>query len=252
MAKIISTGFIKDTVNGIKINNTYKSHSSNYKAKISRKVIYIVMHYTGNEQDSAKANANYFKGANRGASAHFFVDDKNIYNTVALKNVAYHCGATSYKHSSCRNDNSFGIEMCTSGDYKVSAKTKTNAAYLVANLCKRAGIKASELDKYLLRHYDITGKNCPAQMAGANNAEWIAFKKQVKKIMEPTAASFKVKITANSLNVRIGAGVSYAIATTVKKGEVYTISDTKTISGSKWGKLKSGKGWINLYYTKKV
>lgn len=32
----------------------------------------------------------------------------------------------------------------------------------------------------------------------------------------------------------------------------YTIIETKQIGKSKWGKLKSGKGWINLYYTKRV
>ena len=35
-----------------------------------------------------------------------------------------------------------GIEMCcTAGNYKVSAKTIKNTAYLTANLCKRLGIK---------------------------------------------------------------------------------------------------------------
>lgn len=35
---------------------------------------YIVIHYTGNETDTAKANSSYFKSINRGASAHYFVD----------------------------------------------------------------------------------------------------------------------------------------------------------------------------------
>lgn len=32
----------------------------------------------------------------------------------------------------------------------------------------------------------------------------------------------------------------------------YTIVETRQIGKSKWGKLKSGKGWLNLYYTKRV
>ena len=56
------------------------------------------------------------------------------------------------------------------------------------------------------------------------------------------------RVTANVLNVRKGPGTSYAVATTVKKGEAYTITK---INGN-WGYLKSGAGWISLAYTEKV
>jgi uncharacterized protein YgiM (DUF1202 family) len=59
------------------------------------------------------------------------------------------------------------------------------------------------------------------------------------------ATSFTVKINTDSLNIRSGAGTSYKVVGTVKRGEVYTITQT---SGD-WGKLKSGAGWINLNYT---
>lgn len=60
--------------------------------------------------------------------------------------------------------------------------------------------------------------------------------------------NYKVQITADSLNVRKGAGTSYATNGSVKKGEVYTIVEEK----NGWGKLKSGAGWISLAYTKKI
>lgn len=65
---------------------------------------------------------------------------------------------------------------------------------------------------------------------------------------------YKVKITADTLNVRSGAGTGYSVVTTVKKGEVYTIVAEATGAGSDsgWGKLKSGAGWISLDYAKKV
>lgn len=53
---------------------------------------------------------------------------------------------------------------------------------------------------------------------------------------------FKVKIKANSLNIRSGAGVKYKVVGAIKDKGIYTIVDTQ---GS-WGKLKSGKGWINI------
>ena len=59
---------------------------------------------------------------------------------------------------------------------------------------------------------------------------------------------YLVKITADVLNVRAGAGTKYRITTQVKKGNIFTIVDKK----DDWGKLKSGAGWIHLDYTKKL
>ena len=253
----ISTGFISDKINGILVNSSIRCHKVNYNNHASRKVEYIVMHYTGNSKDNAKNNCNYFATGSRKSSAHFFVDDANIYQSVGLKDVAWHCGTSkTYYHKTCRNSNAFGIEMCTSGDYKVSQKTKENSAYLCARLCKMLGITADEVDTYVVRHYDVTHKQCPAQMAGNSNKEWEAFKKDVKNILTTgaiskevaTATSFLVKITADVLNVRKGPSTNYDVVTTVKEGEVFTI--VQELNG--WGKLKSGAGWISLKYTTKI
>lgn len=58
-------------------------------------------------------------------------------------------------------------------------------------------------------------------------------------------SEYRVKITADVLNVRAGAGTGYKVTTTVKRNEVYTIVETQ----GNWGKLKSGAGWICLDYT---
>lgn len=63
-----------------------------------------------------------------------------------------------------------------------------------------------------------------------------------------TNAGYTVKITADTLNVRSGAGVDFKITTSVKKNQVYTIVQ----ENNGWGKLKSGAGWINLSYTTKT
>ena len=54
--------------------------------------------------------------------------------------------------------------MCTSGNSLVSQITQNNAAQLAADLCYLLGISAAEVDKYVLRHYDIVASNkkCPA------------------------------------------------------------------------------------------
>lgn len=63
---------------------------------------------------------------------------------------------------------------------------------------------------------------------------------------------YLVKITASVLNVRKGPGTGYRVKTTVKKNYKYTIVEEKTVGTTKWGKLKSGAGWICLAYTEKV
>jgi len=54
------------------------------------------------------------------------------------------------------------------------------------------------------------------------------------------------------LNIRKDAGVAHTVTGVIRDKGVYTIVAEKTVSGQKWGKLKSGAGWICLAYTKKV
>ena len=76
----------------------------------------------------------------------------------------------------------------------------------------------------------------------------------IKTADSPAAfAEYNVKVTADVLNVRKGAGTNYDKVSTVKNGQVYTIVDEASGKGAtKWGKLKSGAGWISLDYVKKV
>lgn len=257
----IKTAFIADKINGITVKNTYKAHSTNYTNTTAREVNYVIIHYTGNIKDKAVNNAKYFKNnKNLGTSAHFFVDDKNIYQSIELRHVAYHAGDWDFNYSS------WGIEMCTSGQYKVSAKTIKNTAHLTANLCKRLGIKAKDVDKFVLRHYDITKKQCPKQFSdgGKTDKDWVAFKAQVKEILEGAqrktsstvitkAVNYKVRVTADCLNIRKGAGTSYKVLDTITDKGIYTIVKQR----GDWGCLKKGpvvgNSWIYLKgYTKKV
>lgn len=274
MSTTINKGMVDWTINGIRIDNSIKSNPANYNNCSSREVSYIVIHYTGNPKDSAKSNAIYFKNGSRSASATFFCDEENIYQSVELRDIAWHCGCSAGYKNACRNTNSFGIEMCTSGNYLVSEKTQINAAYLCAYLCKMIGITSSKVDTYVVRHYDVvkTNKKCPAQFVN-DNLQWVIFKKWVKNILNTgshensnnssvttTSANnsapstqtneFKVKVIVSSLNIRSGAGTKYNVVGSIKDKGTYTITKT---SGN-WGYLKSGTGWINISsnYVKRV
>ena len=68
-----------------------------------------------------------------------------------------------------------------------------------------------------------------------------------------TTASYTVKVTADALNIRKGPGTNYGTNGTIKDKGVYTIvAESDGPGASKWGKLKSGAGWISLDYTQRL
>lgn len=150
--------------------------------------------------------------------------------------------------------------------YKVTDAAMAALIELVADICRRNEIKQLlwKGDKSLIGQVDkqnmtvhrwFAKKACPGDYlygkhgyiaAEVNNRLGVTAA-QPEPAQQPTG-TYKVRITANTLNVRAGAGTSYKVTTTVKKGGIYTIVEEK----DGWGKLKSGAGWISLKYTEKV
>lgn len=172
-----------DTMNIIKMISKFNF----YAGQISRlNDGYIVIHYVGGI-GNAKQQCEYFAGGNRGASAHYFVDfNGDVYQSVEDHNSAWHCGANSYKHPKCRNTNSIGIELCcrTTGD-----KTKADANWYFEDATVKAAIELTKelMKKYnipedhVIRHYDVTGKTCPAPYVFNNGKHtWAQFQAAIK------------------------------------------------------------------------
>ena len=151
-------------------------NTANYRAGRTRPVQYIVMHYTANNGDTAKNNCDYYhRVSGLQASAHYFVDEYGVMQSVHEDDTAWHCGARAYWHPECRNDNSIGIEMCSrkraDGSYYIKPETVANAAALARDIMQRYGIDTD----HVLRHYDVTGKRCPMPWVD-DPAQWTAFK----------------------------------------------------------------------------
>lgn len=65
--------------------------------------------------------------------------------------------------------------------------------------------------------------------------------------------SYQVKVTANTLNIRSGAGTNYSRVGKIEDNGVYTIvAESDGVGATKWGKLKSDKGWISLDYVQRL
>lgn len=155
-------------------------NTDNYRAGRTQPVRYIVMHYTANNGDTAKNNCDYYhRVGGLQASAHYFVDEHGVMQSVLEGDTAWHCGARAYWHPECRNGNSIGIEMCSrkraDGSYYIKPETVANAAALAKDIMQRYGI---DID-HVLRHYDVTGKHCPMPWVD-DPAQWTAFKAMLK------------------------------------------------------------------------
>lgn len=155
--------------------NFKQSHSGNYAAERSGPVEYIVIHYTSNQGDTAKNNADYFAREKVGASAHYFCDENEIRQSVKDTDTAWHCGAKTYRHPECRNANSIGVEICMNDKTgAVRQGSIATAAELVRYLMQRYSVPIDRV----IRHYDVTGKYCPGPMVD-DPTLWAEFKQSL-------------------------------------------------------------------------
>ena len=217
----------------------------------------VVLHYVGNPKSSAMANRNYFenqKSGGRYVSSHYIIGlEGEILRCVPENEVAY-C-------SNQANTYSISIECChPDATGKFTDATTDSAAELCAYLLKKYGLSVDDL----IRHYDVTGKQCPLwfvptkyQTEAIANARWSAFKQRVAYIMgcgevdKPSNNAvanvpFKVRIIDEALNIRCAAGVANKAIGVIRGGGIYTIVEVAQVDSATWGKLKSGVGWINI------
>lgn len=158
-------------------------HPTNYRQGRPGPVKYLVLHYVG-AAGTAEQNAAYYGStADIGASAHYFVGHGGeIWQSVDERDTAWHCGAKSYCHSACRNGNAIGVELCcrrreglpagaaaTQGWY-FEPETVDAAVELCRDIVGRYGLSRERV----LRHYDVTGKVCPAPFV-YDEGSWEAF-----------------------------------------------------------------------------
>ena len=164
--------------------NFKQTHRGNYSPGRTQPIEYIVVHYTGNSGDTAQNNLDYFARTKTGTSAHYFVDAQSVGQSVLDTDTAWHCGSSSPVHPACRNANSIGVEMCDSAG-SVPAAVRDNTAALVRALMKKYAVPPERV----LRHYDVTGKKCPAPWVDSPG-EWDKFKVMLREEENMTQEQF--------------------------------------------------------------
>ena len=144
---------------------------------------YLVYHYTGNDGDSDESNGKHFHNHIVKASAHYFVDDDSVTQSVPDNYIAYSVGGKCQSshhplYKVCTNSNSISIEMCDcykNSVVEITDKTLENAIELGKVLMKKYNIPV----KNVIRHYDVNGKACPNCNGLLNDATWDAFKSRL-------------------------------------------------------------------------
>lgn len=154
---------------------------SAYNHSSGNDIKYLVIHDTGNYEDTASGNANYFCTGDRGSSAHYFIDSSSIFQIVEDYEASWHCGDGGMAYG-IGNHNSIGIEMCKTAGV-VADGTIVNTIDLVKMLMAKYNISIDRV----VRHYDASRKNCPASMSANGWAKWNEFKARLSGASVPTA-----------------------------------------------------------------
>lgn len=143
----------------------------------------VVVHYVGNPGTAARANRNYFETLSSGeegvyASSHFIVGlEGEVLQCVPLTEIAY--------ASNTRNGDTVAIEVChpdETGEF--SPVSYRRCVELTAWLCHTFRLDA---EKDVIRHYDVTGKECPLYFVEQPEA-WDAFRSDVAAAVEQLRA----------------------------------------------------------------
>ena len=137
----------------------------------------IVIHYTANPGSTAQENRDYFQSLKdsheTSVSSNFVIGvEGEIIQCVPTWEVAY--------ASNERNKDTISIECCHPDETgKFTKKTYCSMVQLTAWLCKKYNLT----EEAVIRHYDVTGKNCPKYFV-EEEAAWADFKADVKEALQ--------------------------------------------------------------------
>lgn len=226
---------------------------------------YLVIHDTGNTSRAADAMTHYryLQNATRYGSAHYYLDDKEIIQTIGDSFVAWAIGDKwGYGNNPNRvkdayNSNSLSIELCINSDIDKD-KAYKNLVELTKNLMAKFKVPPERV----IRHFDATGKSCPGSWSKNNWSQWWQFKEEIKKPIE-----WQIDLSKDS---EFGATTNDFIdkVANALKGQKLNILPSVTIAQaileSNWGKsslaveannlfgIKASKDWTGEVYKKQT
>lgn len=212
----------------IQIKQGPQCHTSNCYTYRNDDILFIVIHFTGNNGDTALNNCTFFSGANRKASANYFVGNDGIYQSVPDNWAAWAVGGTNtYKHRYCRNMNSISIEMCSrigaEGKYYIDDDVVEQTIKLTKYLMNKYGVPVENV----LRHYDVWDKKCPEPFVRQPEL-WENFKRRLTGSEELTMEQYnelKSLIEEQSAEIADLKNINQQLVNVVQTTMVYDFND---------------------------
>lgn len=233
----------------------------------TKQICYIAIHATANDGDSDEGNAAYFsRPHNPKTSAHLFVDDDSITQSVPDNYTAYSVGGRLWSdckqtgggklYGKATNANTINIEMCDSQkDGVVMAQDATieRTISLVRWLMDKYNI---DID-HVIRHFDVNGKHCPAYLM--DKQAWAEF--QARILGYRIGRTYKTT-TACYLRTSPGTGANKVLYKNLSPSlkakcsqfggyakfcGAFTLTEVQTVGDDIWGRIKSGY-WVPLRY----
>lgn len=214
------------------------------KGRQGCKIDKIVVHHNAS---NLTARQIYDVWQTREASAHYQVAaDGRISQHVWDTDTAWHSGDWN------ANLTSIGVEHAdvSTDPWSISEATLDNGAHLVAALCKHYGLGRPQWGVNVFPHSDFTSTSCPASLAGAQNAAYMARAQAWYDKMTGTAsAPPTVQPAESSANVLQGA---YRVAVdklnvrdqpSLSGNVVATYSNGQTVNLDHWGTVVDGYIW---------
>ena len=245
---------------------TYAKLSPNHSGQRRYPITRITPHCVVG-QLSVEALGDIFYNRSRNASCN--------YGIGADGRIGLYCEEKNRSWCSSNSDNdnrAITIECAsdTKHPYAFNDKVYNKLIDLCVDICKRNGktkiiwfgdrnktltYKPLNNEMVLTVHRWFANKECPgdwlmSRMDDLANKVNIRLGNKPINNTEINKFPYKVKIITNDLNVREKPDPNSKITAVVHDGEVYTIIQEEIYKNSKWGKLKSGRGYINLKYTK--
>lgn len=207
---------------------------------------------------------NHWNQPGRNACVHAFIGKtatKEIatYQTLPFTYCCWGCGSGKKGSYNSNPQACIQFEICEDSlvDKAYFTAVFQEAAEFCAYLCQQYNLDVSQICSHAEAYKAGYGTNHgdPDHWLKKFGKTMDDFRDMVKALLEgdtPTKLPYLVKVTADALNFRKGPGTNYKIVGTIRDKGTYTIVEESAGKGAtKWGKLKSGAGWISLDYTKK-
>lgn len=253
---------------------SYTKLSPNHSGKRTKSIDTITIHCMAGNLSIESCGA-LFASSSRQASSNYGVGSDGRIGLYVDE------GNRSWCTSSNANDQrAVTIEVANNGgapDWPVSTQAYNALINLVADICKRNDIKklvwstnkSTRMNHLngcnMTVHRDYAAKACPGDylynrhsaIAQAVNSRLGSTSGNTggntsSKPSGTTTTNYTVKITASDLNIRSGPGTNYSSKGFIKPGVYTIVAESDGTGASKWGKLKSGAGWISLDYAAKT